>query len=150
MPKWPIWRVLEKTLACSQTVLPDRSIINWTNVDGKCQNTKIAMENVYFDSNYGNFFGMEMMALNYWIMESTIEQNSLPKRHLTIWEFRCLFWKSQKVSHFENPLISSCEQQYVVAKILLLLSYMSFTSNDTSRSQKGRKSWMNLLWLLLL
>ena len=65
MPKWPIWRVLEKTLACSQTVLPDRSIINWTNVDGKCQNTKIAMENVYFDSNYGNFFGMEMMALDY-------------------------------------------------------------------------------------
>ena len=65
MPKWPIWRVLEKTIAYGQTVLPDRSIIYWTNVDGKCQNTKITMENVYFDSNYGNFFGMEMMALDY-------------------------------------------------------------------------------------
>ena len=32
-----IWRVFGKTVACGQTVLPDRSIVNWTNVDGKCQ-----------------------------------------------------------------------------------------------------------------
>ena len=38
MQKWSIWRVCGKIVACGQTVLPDRSIINWTNVDGKCQN----------------------------------------------------------------------------------------------------------------
>ena len=38
MLKWSIWRVYGKTIACGQTVLPDRSIINWTNVDRKCQN----------------------------------------------------------------------------------------------------------------
>ena len=26
-----------KSVACGQTVLPDRSILNWTKVDGKCQ-----------------------------------------------------------------------------------------------------------------
>ena len=28
MPKWSIWRVLRKTIACGQTVVPDRSIDN--------------------------------------------------------------------------------------------------------------------------
>ena len=41
MPKWSIWRVFGKTAACSQTVLPDRSIVNWTNVEEKCQNRDI-------------------------------------------------------------------------------------------------------------
>ena len=27
MPKWSIWRVFKKTIACGQTVLPDRSTV---------------------------------------------------------------------------------------------------------------------------
>ena len=29
-----------KPEACGQTVLPDRSVLNWTKIGGKCQNSK--------------------------------------------------------------------------------------------------------------
>ena len=34
-----------KTEVCGQTVLPDRSIVNWTKVDGKCQNGQFLQRN---------------------------------------------------------------------------------------------------------
>ena len=35
---------MDKTVACGQTVLPDRSIAsNWTNVDGKCHETFVVI-----------------------------------------------------------------------------------------------------------
>ena len=37
------YNVLDKTVACGQTVLPDRSIANWTNVDGKCHETFVVI-----------------------------------------------------------------------------------------------------------
>ena len=32
--------IFVKSVACGQRVLPDRSIVNYTNVDGKCQNNR--------------------------------------------------------------------------------------------------------------
>ena len=39
-PKRSICKVLGKSVVCGQKVLPDSSTVNWTNVDGKCQNRK--------------------------------------------------------------------------------------------------------------
>ena len=51
----PFWRVFRKHEACSQTELPDRSVLIGQNIDGKCQNFGRLYNFTFFSLDISSF-----------------------------------------------------------------------------------------------